>query len=93
LKLLEREGPRLGRPTVDTLNGSSFMNMKEIRIHKEGVWRFACAFDPIKRAIVLCGGDKEGKNQQRFYKNLIRVADGRYSEHLKSLEPSAKKGK
>src|SRR4051812_34713294 len=93
LKLLEKEGPRLGRPTVDTLNGSSFMNMKEIRFQKDGVWRFACAFNPIKQAIILCGGDKEGKNQQRFYKKLIKVADLRYGGHLKTLEPAAKKGK
>jgi hypothetical protein len=30
--LLEGEGPRLSRPHVDTLNGSSYANMKELRI-------------------------------------------------------------
>lgn len=29
--LLERFGPSLGRPSVDTLNGSRYSNMKELR--------------------------------------------------------------
>jgi hypothetical protein len=31
LKLLERFGPQLGRPHADTLKGSTFTNMKELR--------------------------------------------------------------
>src|SRR5262245_189854 len=59
LNLLEMRGPQLGRPTVDTLQGSTFANMKEIRFNAEdGVWRFAFAFDPRRAAVVLCGGDK-----------------------------------
>ena len=47
LKLLEQFGPRLGRPRVDTLNGSCHANMKELRFDAEdGAWRFAFAFDP-----------------------------------------------
>ena len=30
-KLLEQFGPALGRPRVDTLNGSRYANMKELR--------------------------------------------------------------
>ena len=30
IKLLERFGPLLGRPRVDTLNGSRYPNMKEL---------------------------------------------------------------
>src|ERR1700675_450042 len=30
-RLLERYGPSLGRPHVDTLNGSEYANMKELR--------------------------------------------------------------
>ena len=49
--LLEQFGPRLGRPRVDTLNGSRHPNMKELRFEAaHGVWRFAFAFDPKRRA-------------------------------------------
>ena len=55
----ETFGPQLGRPRVDTLNGSRHKNMKERRFDVDnGVWRFAFAFDPKRTAIVLCGGDK-----------------------------------
>ena len=30
-KLLQDQGPRLGRPYVDTLKGSKYANMKELR--------------------------------------------------------------
>jgi hypothetical protein len=49
LKLLQQFGPNLGRPRVDTLNGSRHANMKELRFEAGGgVWRFAFAFDPQK---------------------------------------------
>ena len=86
-------GPQLGRPNVDTLNGSSFPNMKELRFRKDGLWRFAFAFDSLQHAIVLVGGDKEGKNQTRFYNNLIKVADARFSDHLRKIKSTLKKGK
>ena len=44
LKLLEKFGPQLGRLHADTLKGSTFTNMKELRFSaKDGVWRFAFA--------------------------------------------------
>ena len=67
LKLLEKFGPQLGRPHADTLKGSTFTNMKELRFSaKDGVWRFAFAFDPKRQAIILCGGDKSGGGERRF---------------------------
>ena len=46
-ELLATFGPQLGRPTVDTLNGSKHANMKELRFKaNNGVWRVAFAFDP-----------------------------------------------
>ena len=60
-KLLQEFGPRLGRPTVDTLKGSKHANMKELRFGwKRTVWRVAFAFDPRRQAILLAGGDKSG---------------------------------
>lgn len=81
--LLEFAGPELGRPKADTLNGSAYSNMKELRVpHGKEVWRIAFAFDPDRKAIVLYGGDKAGQNERRFYKDLIAVADRRFEDHL-----------
>ncbi len=86
LQLLERVGPRLGRPHVDTLNGSKHANMKELRFKAEGgVWRIAFAFDPNREAVVLVGGDKSGGSETRFYKALIKKADDRYDSYLSDL--------
>ncbi len=85
--LLETYGPLLGRPHVDTLAGSKHANMKELRFNvADGVWRVAFAFDPERKAILLVAGDKSGVGQRRFYKGLIRVADKRFTDHLKSLK-------
>jgi hypothetical protein len=82
-KLLERFGPTLGRPRVDTLNGSAHANMKELRFDSDGgVWRIAFAFDPSRKGILLVAGDKSGQNERRFYKELLRKADQRFDEHL-----------
>lgn len=86
VRLLEVYGPKLGRPHVDTLNGSEFANMKELRFRADdGVWRVAFAFDPKRNAILLVAGDKSGTSQTRFYKRLIAAADARYKAHLKRL--------
>ena len=67
VKLLEQFGPQLGRPRVDTLNGSKHANMKELRFDAaDGVWRFAFAFDSHRQALILCGGDKSGGSERRF---------------------------
>jgi hypothetical protein len=79
-------GPGLGRPDVDTLQGSSFGNMKELRFQLDGLWRFAFAFDPERRAIVLVGGDKQGERSARFYSWLIKTADARFAAHIAELK-------
>lgn len=87
VRLLEITGPQLGRPQVDTLKASKYSNMKELRFDADkGVWRVAFAFDPDRKAILLVGGNKAGVNQRRFYKQLIRTADERFSDHLEKLE-------
>ena len=84
--LLEQFGPELGRPHVDTLNGSRHPNMKELRFDAmDGVWRVAFAFDPERRAILFVAGDKSGSSQKQFYKRLIRKADERFDTHLEQL--------
>ena len=63
--LLEQFGPQLGRPWVDTLNGSRHANMKEMRFGAaDGEWRLAFAFDPKRRAILLDCGRQVRKQRQ-----------------------------
>jgi hypothetical protein len=90
-KLLTDYGPQLGRPYADTLNGSEYANMKELRFEaSDGEWRAAFAFDPERQAILLVAGDKSGGSQKRFYKQLITKADRRFSAHLKGLKAAKK---
>lgn len=85
--VLERFGPKLGRPYVDTLKGSDFPNMKELRIqHAGNPIRAFFAFDPARKAIILCAGDKTSINEKRFYKNMIKQADSEYRKHLATQE-------
>ena len=87
VELLERFGPQLGRPHVDTLNGSRYANMKELRLAAtDGIWRFAFAFDTRRRAIIIFGGDKSGVSKKRFYRQLIDKADARFDAHLAKLK-------
>jgi hypothetical protein len=68
--VLQEFGPQLGRPRVDTLNGSRHANMKELRFSTaDGEWRVAFAFDPRRKAILLVAGDKSGGSEKRFTAN------------------------
>ena len=53
LNELRDVGPGLGRPLVDTVKGSSFKNMKELRPPSSGrsEIRILFAFDPKRRAL------------------------------------------
>jgi hypothetical protein len=86
-EMLQHSGPQLQRPYADTLHGSEYPNMKELRITlPDGEWRVAYAFDPARQAILLTGGSKSGGSSSRFYKRLIRMADGRYRDHLSGMK-------
>src|SRR5262249_11958412 len=92
-KFLELFGPSLGRPQVDTLNGSKHSNMKELRFKADdGVWRVAFAFDPKREAILLVAGDKSGVSEKKFYKRLIEKADERFDRHLETLKKEVYNG-
>ncbi|MHB1538347.1 MAG: type II toxin-antitoxin system RelE/ParE family toxin [Solirubrobacteraceae bacterium] len=82
VRVLEARGPSLGRPLVDTVQGSRHANMKELRA---STIRVLFAFDPRRAAILLIGGDKRDRWQE-FYAEMIPLADGLYDEHLTELE-------
>src|SRR2546429_9124520 len=78
-RVLQEFGPQLGRPRVDTLNGSRHANMKELRFSAaDGEWRVAFAFDPRRKAILLVAGDKFGGGEKGVYRETKREADGRF---------------
>lgn len=87
-RVLTAEGPQLGRPYVDTLQGSKHPNMKELRPTVNKVeWRVAFAFDLERQAILLAAVAKGGK--KTAYKRLIKKADERFTAHLEALHSQA----
>jgi hypothetical protein len=52
----------------------------------EWVWRIAFAYDPRREAILLVVGNKAGVGEKRFYRELIRKADERFSDYLRTLK-------
>ena len=84
--LLREKGPTLPRPYADTVAGSKFSNMKELRVQSKGKpLRAFFAFDPKRQAILLCAGNKSGM-EKKFYKRMITLADREYNIHLDNLE-------
>jgi hypothetical protein len=83
--LLQEIGPHLSRPYADTVNGSCYTNMKELRVQSKGdPLRAFFAFDPNRKGILLCAGNKVG-DEKRFYKRMIPIADNEYKAHLNKM--------
>ena len=82
--LLGEYGPNLKRPHADTVKGSKkLVNLKELRAKTDAhEFRVAFIFDPERKGLLLIGGDKKGKNQKKFYKDLIRNAEQIYAAYL-----------
>jgi len=82
VETLKVYGPNLPRPHADTLKGSKLNNLKELRTQTtDHVFRIAFLFDEERKAILLIGGDKKGKNEKQFYKNLIKQAEKIYQKY------------
>lgn len=87
--ILEQKGPHLSRPYADTVNASAHPNMKELRIQSNGnPIRAFFAFDPERTGVLLCAGEKTGKDK-RFYDTMIPVADREYAAHLQKRNGGA----
>lgn len=73
----------LPRPYADTVKGSRYSNMKELRIQSRGMpIRAFFAFDTHRIGILLCTGNKSG-NEKRFYEEMIPFADREFTNYLK----------
>lgn len=77
---LEIAGVSLGRPHTGHLEGTE-EPLRELR-PKGGrsPLRIVYAFDPMRSAILLIGGDKSG--DPRFYDRLIRLAERIWRQYL-----------
>src|SRR5579862_5028082 len=77
--ILRDQGPALGRPLVDTITSSRHANMKELRASKQGALRVLFAFDPLRQAVLLIGGDKTDRWQE-WYREAIPLGDDLFAE-------------
>ena len=86
--LLRQFGPNLPRPYSDTLHGSKkYKNLKELRNEtKNHLLRIAYYFDTERNAFLLTGGDKKGKNQKKFYRDLLAESEAIIERHEKGLK-------
>ena len=85
ITLLEVRDVRLGFPHSSGINGSRHSHMRELRVQSSGrPIRVFYAFDPLRAAILLIGGDKTGDD--RFYETYIPVADDLYDQHIAILQ-------
>lgn len=86
MMVLRERGPMLSRPYADTVNDSCHSNMKELRIQSKGnPVRAFFAFDPKRKGILLCAGNKTG-DEKRFYEVMIPIADREFTIHLDKLK-------
>lgn len=77
--MLMEAGPALGFPYSGGIHGSNFSHMRELRIQHEGrPYRVLYAFDPIRSAFLILGGDKTGDD--RWYERMIPKADIIFAE-------------
>jgi hypothetical protein len=86
---LRRIGPAAGRPHVGTLVNPKHPNMKELRFnanHGAEIGRAVFAFDPVREAIVLVAADKQGIDEKKFYRDLLKKANARFDRHLRGLK-------
>lgn len=91
IRILQDEGPNLGRHLVDTIKGSRHNNMKELRPGSTGRTevRVLFAFDKERKAILLVGGDKSD-DWRGWYRRNIPLAEDRFDEHQASIKKRTK---
>src|SRR5262249_47493265 len=76
IDMLAEIGPALRRPLVDTLQGSSISNLKELRPRsgRDVAIRIIFVFDHWSQAVLLVAGNKAG-DWSRWYQTAIPAAE------------------
>jgi hypothetical protein len=78
-------GPALGFPHSSKVGSSRYPHMRELRTQSAGrPLRTLYAFDPLRSAILLIGGDKTGDD--RWYEKFVPIADRLFARHLLNLK-------
>lgn len=92
ISVLRDVGPSLGRPLVDTVVASRHANMKELRPGSTGRTevRVLFAFDNVRTALLLVGGDKSA-GWKGWYETNIPIADELFDAHQRSLDEEARR--
>jgi hypothetical protein len=89
VELLKQKGPSLRYPHSSGIAGSRHTHMRELRVQHGGrPYRVLYAFDPLRVALLLIGGDKTGDD--RWYDVYVPKADRLYAEHIARLEKEGK---
>lgn len=84
MDLLSDYGPVLRFPHSSDVMGSRHGRMRELRVQAGGSpLRVFYAFDPLRTAILLIGGDKTGDHG--FYARFVPIADRLYDRRLAEL--------
>ncbi len=85
VQLLRAYGTALGYPWSSGVKQSTHGHMRELRVQNQGrPYRVLYAFNPLRNAILLLGGDKTGND--RWYEVHLPIADRLYDEHLAELK-------
>ena len=86
--LLEEKGVALGFPYSSGIKGSQ--ELRELRVQSRGhPMRVFYAFDPLRRGVLLLGGDKTGDD--RFYETFVPRAERIWVKYLANLEKEDKR--
>jgi hypothetical protein len=82
--MLENAGATLPFPYSSGIKNSRHSAMRELRIQHSGhPYRALYAFDPVRNAVLLVGGEKTGDN--RWYQTAIKLADKLWEEYLRDF--------
>jgi hypothetical protein len=83
--MLEIQGPTLPFPYSSAIKGAKFA-LRELRVQSRArPIRVFYAFDPVRQAVLLLGGDKTGND--RFYETMIPRAERILTRYLQEREP------
>jgi hypothetical protein len=77
--------PALGFPLSSRIGSSRYPQMRELRTQSAGrPLRTLYAFNPLRSAILLIGGEKTGDD--RWYEKFVPIAHRLFERHLLELK-------
>ncbi|HEY3452779.1 MAG TPA: type II toxin-antitoxin system RelE/ParE family toxin [Myxococcales bacterium] len=80
VEILREKGIALGSPHSSAVEGAKHA-LRELRVQSGGrPLRVFYAFDPLRQAVLLLGGDKTGK--KRFYEDFVPKAEELFEQYL-----------